>query len=225
MPPLPAVPGVVEVKLVYTEAEDINTINRFFLHYGGLGPTAAQLASFANTTVSNSWGASLGGQTNTNTSLTRVQVTDLSGPSAAQGEWDGAVAGTKAGAALSASACAVIQLKIARRYRGGHPRQYLPGRTVTDLTDSQRWSPAFIAAMKTAYDAFITFVVASPWASGGPLTQVNVSRYEGFTNYTTSSGRNKSRAVPRLIPLEDLVIATAVNPKVGSQRRRNLQSS
>jgi hypothetical protein len=215
---------VVEILLGYTEAEDINTLNRWFIAYGGAAPTAAQLVAFA-TNVSVVWLADLAARTNINTSLTSVTCTDLSSPTGAVGAWSGSIAGLNNTAALSAGAAAVVSQEILRRYRGGHPRVYLPGRTQTELQDSQRLSAAFIAAMLTSWTNFVAGIVTDPWAGGAPLRQVSVSRYFGFTNYTTPSGREKSRPTPRPVPLVDTVVAYRVNPKVGSQRRRNQQGA
>jgi hypothetical protein len=222
MPALPPVPNVVEILLMYTEAEDIHTLNRWFVAYGGTAPTATQLTAFA-VNVQTVWLSDLGPQTNANTSNTECICTDLSSPTGAVGVSAVALAGSKSGVPLSAAASCVISQQILRRYRGGHPRVYLPGRTQSDLSDSQRWSGAFISAIGTAWQNFVQGVVTDPWSGGAPLRQVSVSRYFGFTNYTTPSGREKSRPTPRLVPLVDTVVAYRVNPKVGSQRRRNQQ--
>jgi hypothetical protein len=224
MPALPPVPNVVEIAQQYTEGEDINTLNRWFIGYGGTAPTATQLVAFA-ANIAAVWGGALAPQTNANTSLTSVICTDLTSAVGAVGTWSGSVVGTKSGVPLSAAAAVVVSQEILRRYRGGHPRVYLPGRTQSDLTDSQRWSGTFTAAMATAWAAFVGGIVTDPWSGGTPLRQVSVSRYFGFTNYTTPSGREKSRPTPRPVPVVDTVVAYRVNPKVGSQRRRNQQGA
>lgn len=222
MPALPPVPNVVEILMQYTEGEDVNTINRWFIAYGGAAPTAAQLVAFA-TNVGSVWATDLSPQTNASTALTEVVCTDLTSATGAVGVFTTSIPGTKAGVPLSAAAACVVSQTILRRYRGGHPRVYLPGRTQSDLLDSQKWQTAFLAAMLSAWTNFVAGIVTDPWAGGAPLRQVNVSRYFGFTNYTTPSGREKSRPTPRPVPLIDTVVAYRVNPKVGSQRRRNQQ--
>jgi hypothetical protein len=222
MPALPPVPNVVEIALQQTEGEDNNTINRWFIAYGGAAPTATQLVAFA-TNVATVWATDLSPQTNADVALTAVTCTDLTSATGAVGVFTTSIPGTKAGTPLSAAAAAVVSQTILRRYRGGHPRVYLPGRTQSDLFDAQRWTAAFNAAMLTAWSNFVAGIVTDPWTGGAPLRQVSVSRYFGFTNYTTPSGREKSRPTPRPVPLIDTVVGYRVNPKVGSQRRRNQQ--
>jgi hypothetical protein len=118
----------------------------------------------------------------------------------------------------------VIKFKIARRYRGGHPRFYLAGGMATDVTAQNTWTPAYQSAVAAAWVAFINACVLAPPASLGVLAQVNVSYFSGFVNKTFPSMRTHPVPVLRAVPLQDTVLGASTNPKVASQRRRNLQS-
>jgi hypothetical protein len=120
----------------------------------------------------------------------------------------------------------VISFHTARRYRGGHPRIYVAGVPASNLATPQTWGSGGLSVQLSAWEYFIAqFALAVP-AAAGPATHVNVSYYQGFTNTTFPSGR--IRPVPKLRsggPIQDFITGYSVNPKVASQRRRNLQNA
>jgi hypothetical protein len=220
MPALPNVPSVIRVTTTIKDASDAAALNRFYLSYSSTAPTVSDLNTFC-AGVATSWNTHMAAMYDVDSELTETKAEDLTSPTAAVGSNASTYVGTRSGDALPAAACALISLRVARRYRGGHPRQYLSAGVVTDLLGRQTWEAAFTSALTTAYEAWNTAVLVDAWA--GALAFVNVSYYEGFTPVLYPSGRYRN--VPKFRtagPLVDNIEGFAVNPNVCSQRRRNL---
>lgn len=221
MPPLPAAGDVVRFKLMWTLQEDTSLSSTFYVSYTGTAPDGADCLALA-TDVYNQAVSDLLPNTGANASLVGCDCEDLSSLSGAHGTYVHTTAGGDAtGELLPASACMLLNSNIARRYRGGKPRLYLPGPTTAAMFDPQRWTGTFIAAYQANLNSFFTAVQG--FSSGATFMEshVNVSYYSGFTSVqdpTTLRWRN----VPtkRVTPLVDNVINTTVNAKIGSQRRR-----
>jgi hypothetical protein len=209
------------MKVTSTDA-DQDIINRFFMTYSGTAPTNAELDTFANS-IATTWAAYLAGLFNIESTLVEVIVEDLTSATSAVGSATVGDSGTREGAALGAGVAAVIQFKVARRYRGGHPRMYGQMGVATDLVAANQWSAAFLAATLSAIESFIVAVESLGWSGAGTLQHVNVSYYEGFTNHTYPSGRTRAIPTLRATPVIDPIETYAVNPRLGSQRRRNQQ--
>lgn len=225
MPALPPVNQGLRVLLRQTLSEDVDVLNRFFMTYGGAAPSAAALSTWATHIATSSWSTHIAGNLNSYSELTQVVITDLTSPSAAEGSWSGNVPGTVGGTMIPASASLVITQEIARRFRGGHSRVYLTGFPQSDLADPQTWTTTIQAAMLASWTAFVTDVGANGPSGSAPFPQVTISYYEGFTNHTYPSGRTKAIPTLRPTPLVDATIGYKVNPKICSQRRRNLTRS
>lgn len=220
--PLPPVPKVLRVDFQQTLAS-VNVRNRIFLQYTGTGPAVSDLNTLG-ATISSQWSSHMASAQNTELTLAAIEITDLTNISAAQTLVTSGVAGTGASSILANGAAAVIRFKIARRYRGGHPRFYLAGLMNTDLTNGSSFTGTFVGNLATAWSAFINGIIATPPAALGTLSHVNVSYFQGFTNKTFPSGRMHPVPTQRTVPLVDAVLAYSVNPIPGSQRRRNHQS-
>lgn len=224
MPPLPSAPKVIKLVLHVGEGEDANSLNRFFFQYTGTAPTHSDLDTFC-TAVGTHWNTRLGPFYDNSSGLLRTDAEDLSSPTSAVGEDVNTHIGTRAGDRLQAATSAVISAAIARRYRGGHPRSYLAVGTFPDLADRQTWTSTFVNALQTAFVLFINDITTSVWAGGGTLGPVNVSYFNGFHNFTFPSGRTRPIPTLRAAPVIDAITDYFVRTKLGSQRRRNLQSS
>jgi hypothetical protein len=224
MPALPSPGKVVRCDLFFTLGANVRVRDRIFFSYTGAGPTVTDLNTLA-TTISAGWNTNMVPQTATSMTLTGITLTDLASASGAQTVTSQNRVGTLAGTPMAAGVAMIIKFKIARRYRGGHPRYYHGGRVVADLSTSTTWLSASITSLVNAWIAFIAFCVNTPPASLGTLAHANVSYFSGFVNTTFPTGR--TRAVPRarVTPLVDAVTSYSGNNQVGSQRRRNLQSA
>jgi hypothetical protein len=224
MAPLPAVPLVLRITLHHTDGGDVNVLDRFFMAFSGTAPTDAQLNTLC-TAIGTAWNSAIGPMVYTSISLTEVQAQDLTSATAAAGLAIVSHAGTRTGAGTPAALCCVLKFGIARRYRGGHPRMYTPWGTEEDFLTPQTWSTTFLGEAIAAWNLFVGDIVAAPWSGGTIGDQVNVSYYEGFTNFTYPSGRTKALPKLRVTPLIDPIVSVGVNPHFASQRRRNQQRS
>lgn len=221
MPPLPAVPKVLQlaVQTKVDNASDIN-INRVHYQYTGTAPTPSQLTSFA-TTVLTAWGSAFAPSMIADKTFVGLVAIDLSSPTSATAEVTASIAGTRAGTRVPSDAAFVLSSTVGRRYRGGHPRVYLPFGVAGDLDTERAWESSFVTAVVTANAGLVTAIEGAGWAGAGTLSPVNVSYYAGFHLVTYPSGR--SRDVPTLRvggPLVDAITGYVGRTQVGSQRRR-----
>ena len=217
-PPLPDVP-CVRVRLDYNLASAGEGGNRFYLRYTGSAPTAANCAALA-AAIGSAWGTNIAPLTPVNYSLGEVDVLDIASSSGLSGQDTTVHSGTRSGSYLPASVCTNVEFNIARRYRGGKPRWFIPPGVQADLVSQDAWSASYIASVASGNAAFWAAVEALSIGAMGSLKHVNLSYYKGFTNITNSSGRE--RAVPTYRPtaLHDDIVSYSVKAVVGSQRRR-----
>jgi len=177
-------------------------------------------------TLFTNWGTVWAGYASSETYLNEIVITDLTTPSSGQGTHSGATPGTRVGSFLPAGCATLLNFAIARRYRGGKPRLYLPYGTASDLTTSSAWSTGYQAGITASWTTWQSDTLAAAPSGTTITSQVNVSYYEGFTNeaYGTPT---KYRRVPTLRvggPLIDSITGYSTNGRPASQRRRNLHS-
>lgn len=222
-PPLPASP-CVRVRMDYTQVDTQLAGNRFYLSYAGGAPTAGNCITLA-TDIAAAWATHLAPNIDQAYVLTEVDVLDIASLTGASGQWTGNNAGGMTDTSLSANAAMNIEFGIARRYRGGKPRIFLPPPDHTALNSPARWKPDFLATVQTAIGAFFAELEALDIGAMGALSHVNLSYYQGFKNITNSSGRE--RAVPqyRDTALLDTIESYIAKGVVGSQRRRRIAST
>lgn len=221
MPPLPAVPAVVQLAFGTTSVDSTHPIvNRLHIHYTGAAPTSSLLTAFA-TTVLTAWGSALGPSSTDDKSFTSLDVIDLSSPTAAQAVVVGAVAGTLAGEPPPLDTSLVMSAITGRRYRGGHPRTYLAVGASDTMTTARDWGSTFAGVVLTAWSGLLTAIEGAGWTGAGTLSPVNVSYYAGFTNVVPAGKRAYS--VPTLRvggPVVDPITSYVARTAIGSQRRR-----
>lgn len=210
------------MSFVLSDAADLDVQVRLYIQYSGTAPTNANLSTFAAACAAQ-WNTDLAGSHCTVVALTGVNVEDLTSATSAIGSWSGSHSGTTATPALPASVAALVNMKVARRYRGGKPRSYWPAGASGNVGTAQTWSSGFQTAWNTDYNAFIAGILAAPWSGATLPSVVNVSYYKGFTPFETPSGRYKN--IPTLRaggPVVDPILSFTLNSKFGSQRRRVL---
>lgn len=222
MPPLPAAGPAIRVSHKWTMQEDTDVQSRIYLSYAGTAPTNANMATFANA-LATAYGTDLKPLATGTAILVEISCEDLSSLSGAVGVWTGSVAGTRSGGGLPANVATLLNFQIARRYRGGKPRVYLPFGTDTDLNDQQTWSPSFVSAVNSGWSSYITAASAAPWSGASAIAQANVSYYSGHTAYQNPItlrwyNLNTPRAAGDVVI--DPIIGHTCNSKYGTQRRR-----
>lgn len=209
MPPLPPAGPVVRVDLNIEPGGDANALCRLHFSYTGGPPSTSDLNSLA-TTIRGAFNTNLKAFFDTSTALEHVQVVDLSSSTGAGGIDTTAVTGTRAGSLLPGGSAVLINHRIARRYRGGKPRTYLPAFTASDVTNRQGWLSASVTALQTGWNNFIAAINGVTVGSTVISGFVNVSYYSAKALRTT--------------PHIDAITASVVSFNPASQRRRNRSS-
>jgi len=225
VPPLPNVPQVVRAKVLFDVGSDTHVSASWHLKYAGGPPTTGDLNSIA-TAWNTAAVTNLPPLMHPTRSLEGIEITDLTSPTSAQGTHLASTIGTRAGVELAAEVCALVNLGISRRYRGGKPRNYWPFGIGADLADPQTWQSSFVTLVEGNLETMLGSWLA---ATSGTTTFVSlgqVSYYSGFTVVFGPSGRarNKSTVRTGAIPF-DVANSIVLNPKPGSQRRRQLHSA
>lgn len=221
MPALPVVPNVLKLTLGWTIGGDSTAETVTHWQYSGGAPNSADCITLAALFLSGA-AAHFPAEMPTNCRLASATVLDLASSTGAEGTSTSGFVGTRTGAQMSGGTCFVVNHQIARRYRGGKPKSFLPFGVAGDLSDPQHWSSTFTAAAGGAWGTVQGGFIGS---AGGTTTithQVNVSYYQGVNPPTTlPSGRVKQSPKLRSSPVVDVVVASAGSTRPGSQRRRN----
>lgn len=223
MPALPPVPSTLFVRLRTSLSADLDVLTRWFFTYTGTPPMNAACVTIASDVMTFALDEFVPYMPTTS-ALEEVEVTDLTSPTSGTGVFVAHHAGTNVGGPIPANACVLANLTIARRYRGGKPRRYLPIGTDSDMLSPQTWESASLANWLAAFNAFIADCETIAVSGTNVAQHVNVSYYESFTAVTNPiTGRTKD--VPKLRtggPVIDAISGVSINPKIASQRRRTL---
>lgn len=220
MPVLPNVPKVCRIDMHFALPNDPNAQFRKFFQYGGVLSTAD--AQTWITAIAAAYATRMAAIISNQVSENLAVLTDLSSTSAAQAQDSTVRAMTNANPIGGNGTAVIIKDKIARRYRGGHPRTYIPGWPIANMGTAGQWGTAAQALLLTDWNAWIADIIAAVPAAAAPATEVSVSYFQGFTVVTPVGRRAKN--VPSLRvggPVIDAVLSHAVVPVPGSQRRRN----
>lgn len=219
--PLPESP-CVRFRLVYNDGDGQLAGNRLYLSYSGSAPSGANCTTLANG-IEAAWSSHLAGLIADGLyDLTEVDVLDIASDSGASGQWTGSASATRSGTPLPLQAASNVEFDIARRYRGGKPRMYLPPGVESDLETQATWNAAFIAAVNTGVLDFFEEIEALDVGSMGTLQHVNLSYYSGYST-TTPPWRGPGFKYPpkyRTAAKLDTVEGYGLKAVIGSQRRR-----
>jgi hypothetical protein len=219
MPPLAPVADTVRLDLQYTVGGDTNVRNR--LYFKQTTPITNLAAYLIAEALGTTWAANLGDYANTAVTLDQVACTDLSSDTGGYGEYPVGAAGSDNSGECPASLAVVLNFKVQRRYRGGHPKVFLPGGGANRLATPQTWTAEYIALIDANYAGWIAAFYTAAGMTADLNPQVNVSYFEGFTNHLEVSGRYRAVPTPRVTPVVDTIVGYEVNPHTGSQRRRS----
>lgn len=226
MAPLPAVANVIRADIGWQIEDDLAALTRLHINWTGTAPSSATCITLAHDLHTIVVGTLLP-YTGAHINLLSVEVTDLTSSSGGQGIYLHTDPGTEAGTRLPAGAAFLASMTIARRYRGGKPRSYLPLGVAEDLLTQQTWKATFVSNVQASLDAFRADIAVTTAGGCALGTLVNVSYYQGFT-VVTNPLTGRARNVPKLRtagPITDVVLNWRAENRLSSQRRRNLRSS
>lgn len=218
---LPLVPGVVKTTLTWKVGSDTSAQNVLHFRYTG-GATGADLAAGATTIAAGLAGlAALAAVMGTHVTLESITLTDLASMAEPHGEADIGLVGTETGEPLPSGSAVLMNFLIARRYRGGKPRAYLPFGTALDLNASNKFISASLTNFLDAYGNLNT-TITDDSGPVGITNQCNVGYFSGYTlGPAQPGGFRKKIPTPLGAPHNDLITGFVPSQNVGSQRRRN----
>jgi hypothetical protein len=228
MPPLPSAAGTIKLLLQYALPGVATILNRLF--FTGTGSTTGAAMNTWCTNVANAWGTNMAPQCVPPLTLVAITAEDLTSATSPVGAWAGSKPGTNVANLQDPATAFVVKNLVANRYRGGHPRTYLPGIPIADASaaSSNTWLTATASTILTQWLAFLTAISGSSGPTGYTgLSQSYVPYYKGNTVTTTGTapyqrGHNHATVLTSTAPI--LIASHTYNPTFGSQRRRNHQS-
>jgi hypothetical protein len=215
------VPNCIQVKVGFTDEGDNNALCLGYLGYTGGPPNVGDLTTFLGGVVTSGTTNLLPMMTSDKT-LATIELRDLSSESGATVDASPAAAGSRAGTKLAPGTCAVVSYTIDRHYRGGHPRNYWPFGAEADIGTFGLWADAFVTDFENAVQNFWLDLAGDTFPSFTVTTQVNASRYKGYTNMPYGTPTKYRRVpTPRSPAITDRITSYVGRKVIGSQRRRN----
>lgn len=156
--PLNPVPGVLRVVLEgFVDTSSADTLWANVLHFGySGGPPSNSDCTAIGTAMANFWSTNMAPECPSPTTLQSVTVTDLTSPTAAEGEALVLHPGTRGDDSIPANAAVLISYGTGLRYKGGHPRTYLYCLGNADLQGATNWSTAATAEVQSHWQSFLT---------------------------------------------------------------------
>lgn len=204
MPPLPNAPASMKVKIAgNTSSKPLAHI--MHLEYTGGSPVATDCIAIA-TAFRSAWVTNIIPLIGPSVTYNLWEVTDLATSTGAVGSVTTPAVGTHTQSVVPpTSLCLTLSWKIARHYRGGHPRTYLPYANGSDLLNGTQVATAYQTLATTNAGAFLIAVNA--------ITSGAISVVLAAVSYYTGHALRPA-GVPS--PIQTVVI----HPRVDSQRRR-----
>jgi len=195
---------------------------RFYVGYSGGPPTAGNCLTFAEDIVG-AWHTRVDPYRASTVTNSSCDVVDLSSDTGNSGTADVDTTGGVSSASCDNQVAAVVKFEIARRYRGGKPKMFVPGISVDYILDNSHWTVAFCNDMGTAFTNWNDDITAIS-AGGVDLNGVfNVGYYKGFTSIENPI-THRWRNVPSYLaaPNTDIIESFTCDQVFGSQKRRRL---
>lgn len=221
MPPLPVVPSTIRFTLTYSWGGNSNVLNRFFMKYTN-PPSAADLTTLT-TKIGTSWATRMAPLVPGALTLLEVGGDDLGSKTGANIVTSVDHNGTDSGSSLTCGAACIQSASVSFKYRGGHPRVYLPALSQTHLADANTWSVPAIGLVGTAWTGILSDLASSPPVGVGALSQVAVHAYSSNPQDFPGGHPTTPPPWPLATPVTYPINGWSTNPQVGSQRRRNQQ--
>lgn len=227
MPALPAVPHVARLQLLFQNAVDMDIMVRQYVSFSPADTLDNAACTAYALAAAGAFNGNLAAYMHPDLKLHSVRATNLTDTVTGDAVVVEDTPGSAAGTPLPAGVALLVNFAVARRYRGGKPRNYWPLFTESDTDTPGQWKAASLAALAPHMTTYLTAIAGGNNYGGVVFNeQVNVSYYEGVElPITLPSGRVKQASKPRDTPLVDAITAHALNPMYGSQRRRTKASA
>ena len=222
MVPLANVNNHLAIVLQWGIGEDVRAQTKLHAHYSDSSPpSGANLNTLAGV-VHTAYATNLKPLCTSQVTLRTILITDLSDNTIPVGIWTGSEVGSlAAGGNNPANICVCMNHKVARRYKGGHPRNYFPFGGTLSQSDAQTWSGGFIGTVNTGWANF-----AGALLGATPPPQLdhmaNVSYVLGHHYHGEANAKNKLVIDYRTSPLTEPIVSTTANTRICTQNRRLL---
>lgn len=207
MPALPVVPNVIKAEIEGTY-HDAKWVNIYYVQYTGGAPAATDLQNWIDNQITNAL-PKYADEMSVDNEITSVKATDLASDTGATDTEAASVFGVRTGDFMPAGVAMVGSLEIGRRYRGGHPRKYLPWGTAGTMASGSTidWDSGFIADCQTKFHSILfDNFIGTTSGSTNWVNNVNVSYRTG--------------GAPRVTAQVDVVTSVVIRQRICSQRRR-----
>jgi len=206
MPALPPVPNVMKL-LISGKYHDAKWLNIWYVQYTGVPPSATDIGNYLGG-LKPHVDADYGNQMSVDNEITELEGIDLNSSTGARAVVADSTFGVRSGDFVPANVALVSSMEINRRYRGGHPRKYLPfGTAGTYATGSTVfWDTSFLAAVSLSIDDFLSKTIGVTYGSTTWSDNVNVS-------YVSGGAR-------RITPVVDVISSHVERDRICTQRRR-----
>lgn len=211
MPSRPTLAGTVKLEIGWTgpNAQPARNIMYAFCSNPGDVPTLLAMATNLYDALTSTGGSFyLLEYLSTSWALTSVTAIDNSGTSDNYAQYTATTAGSEgSGAPMSNQVAIGVSWTIDSRYRGGHPRSYIPGVQSTILASGSgsQLAASFITNIQTAANNIITRFNAGT-LPGTDTEELGTIRYAGKTG----------GPYPKFYPFQGALI----HPRLDTQRRR-----
>jgi hypothetical protein len=176
--PLPPVPNVASVFLRGTTPGEIWE-NVLYMGYTGPAPSQASVANYAQQ-VTIVWNANVASLCPSPIVLTSCVVTDIASNTGQQGIFNVTIPGTRGDDVIGSNTAMLVSYPSTMRFRGGHFRQYLLVGGNADNQDGMNWHDAFVGAVNTQWNAFVTGITGITAAGTTYSQHVGVRRHGKF---------------------------------------------
>lgn len=208
--PLPDAAQIIQATMLGTK-NSYPWVNVLYLQYSGTAPDVSALNSVA-TSIGNAWNTNFASLADTTVIMNEVKLIDLTNRGSAISDVTGMNhPGTRAGTNLTNQVAAVVSWRINHRYRGGHPRSYMPFGVLGDVTTGRTWTTTFTGLVTTGAGAFRTALNAITW-SGATVKMVSMN----FYSHDPATGE-KTYVIP---PVPYTIQSAVCHGRVDTQRRR-----
>lgn len=222
MPTPPSVPNVCRWRILGTLANLAPWGVRFYTQYTGGTPSSDNMLTLAEQ-IAATWNDTCGALQAADVITTQCDGVDLSSTSGASATADVDDAGGGPNPAVANQIAAIGKFIIARRYRGGKPKMFLPGVATAFQADDSHWTTTFANDYGSALNSFNEGIADLSAGSTNLVGIVNVSFYQGFSS-SENPVTKRYRNIPtyRTVPLVDSVTSFTADTLMGSQRRRRV---
>lgn len=201
----PPVPNTALMRLTYTMGDKIaeNILHWVYTPAGNAPLSFIEALATNGDAAAGTFEAMM----DTTTQYQSCTVTDLNSDIGFTVEGGTPVTGTREGSTLPANVALLASYTLGRRYRGGHPRTYLPWFTSSDIETPQTWVAASLAEASPVWGAALASIASTAAGGYSVLHQAQVSYVTGL--------------LPRVVPVTDQIFYSVLDTNIASQRRRD----